>query len=98
MNPQQLLNHAEILLARSKSAFSRTSKRRPDPCADRARPELMTPVERSYYEAAKEAMLAIRETISLGDDSCGDELGDETDSLGDEPQVGSPPYKSLTQR
>ena len=61
--PERLLDHAEILLARSKAAFSRTSKRRDNPLADRARPELMTPVERSYYEAARETMLAIRETI-----------------------------------
>lgn len=61
--PERLLDHAEILLARSKAAFSRTSKRRDNPAADRARPELMTPVERSYYEAARAAMLEIRDSI-----------------------------------
>ena len=63
-DPIRILNHAETLLARSKAAFSRTSKRRPDPRADRARPDLMTPVERSYYEAAREAMLTIRDMVS----------------------------------
>lgn len=67
-----MLDHAETLLARSKAAFSRTSKRREDPAADRARPELMTPVERSYYEAAREAMLAIRETLSRDEPPPGD--------------------------
>lgn len=59
-DPIRILNHAETLLARSRGAFSRTSKAGTDRCADRGRVELMTDDERAYYEAARAVMLQIR--------------------------------------
>jgi len=63
-SPIDVLNFAEICLARSRAAFSRTSRAKADKRKDRARRELMTRTEREYYDAAKSAMMEIRDGIN----------------------------------